>query len=134
MWLLTHVPAGAQGTLADALGTLFAPLLDPIGIRHEMAVALILGFVAKEILLGALAVVYGVSDAGLASAILHQVDPISGISFLIFALVYVPCLSTVAAIRRESGSRAFAALSVAWSISLAWLLSFAFYQGARYWF
>lgn len=134
VWLLTHVPAGAQGTLADALGTLFAPLLDPIGIRHEMAVALILGFVAKEILLGALAVVYGVSDAGLASAILHQVDPISGISFLIFALVYVPCLSTVAAIRRESGSRAFAALSVAWSISLAWLLSFAFYQGARYWF
>ena len=65
VWLLTHVPAGDGKTLADALGDLMAPVLDPIGIRHELAAALLFGFIAKEILLGVLAVIYGVSEAGL---------------------------------------------------------------------
>jgi Fe2+ transport system protein B len=60
------------------------------------------GFVAKEILLGGLAVIYGVPEAGLGAALLHHLDWASAMSFLIFTLIYVPCLSTVAAIRRES--------------------------------
>ena len=50
-------------------------------------------------------------------------------SFLIFTLIYVPCLSTVAAMYRESRSKAYTALAVGWSVGLAWLLSFVFYQG-----
>ncbi|WP_239688718.1 ferrous iron transport protein B [Aquitalea magnusonii] len=129
VWLVSHIPAGDNKTLADMLGTVLAPVLDPIGIRHELAVALLVGFVAKEILLGGLAVIYGVPEAGLGAALLHHLDWASAMSFLIFTLVYVPCLSTVAAIRRESRSRSFTALSVGWSVLLAWLLCFAFYQG-----
>lgn len=131
VWLVSHIPAGDNKTLADVLGTVMAPVLDPIGIKHELAVALLVGFVAKEILLGGLAVIYGVPEAGLGAALLHHLDWASAMSFLIFTLVYVPCLSTVAAIRRESKSRAFTALSVGWSVLLAWLISFAFYQGVH---
>ncbi|MGL6069969.1 ferrous iron transport protein B [Craterilacuibacter sp.] len=129
VWVMTHVHLGSH-TLADSLGSLLAPVLDPIGIRHELAIALLFGFVAKEILLGSLAVIYGVSDAGLAGAVLQQLDWVSAMSFVLFTLVYVPCLSTVAAIRRESQSLSFTLLSVAWSVGLAWVLCFAFYQVA----
>lgn len=134
VWLLTHVPAGPDQTLADALGGLLSPVLDPIGIRHELAVALLFGFIAKEILLGSLAVIYSVPETGLGPALLLHLDWQSAISFLIFTLIYVPCVSTIAAMYRESKSKAYAALSVAWSLGLAWLLSFAFYQaGTRLW-
>ncbi|MDF0606583.1 ferrous iron transport protein B [Neisseriaceae bacterium TC5R-5] len=133
VWLLTHIPAGADRTLAVAIGQWMAPVLDPIGIHQELAVALLFGFIAKEILLGSLAVIYGVSEAGLADMLVHHLDWISAMSFLIFTLVYVPCLSTVAVMHRESKSWAFTSLSVAWSVALAWLLSFAFYQGMHLW-
>ncbi|WP_280954964.1 nucleoside recognition domain-containing protein [Paludibacterium denitrificans] len=63
VWLVSHIPAGEHRTLANAMGDVLAPVLDPIGIQHELAVALLFGFVAKEILLGSLAVIYGVSEA-----------------------------------------------------------------------
>ena len=50
---------------------------------------------------------------------------------MLFTLVYTPCLSAVATIWRESRSAAFTLLSVAWPLAVAWLASFAFYQGAR---
>ncbi|MCL6262098.1 ferrous iron transport protein B [Craterilacuibacter sp. RT1T] len=127
VWLMTHIHLGGH-TLADHLGILLAPVLDPIGIRHELAIALLFGFVAKEILLGSLAVIYGVSDAGLATAVVQHLDWVSAMSFVLFTLIYVPCLSTVAAIRRESHSLSFTVLSASWSVALAWVLCLAFYQ------
>jgi ferrous iron transport protein B len=50
---------------------------------------------------------------------------------MLFTLIYTPCLSTVAALRAESKSAAFTALAVLWPLALAWLASFAFYQGMR---
>lgn len=132
VWLLTHIPAGHHGTLADALGQLFSPVLDPIGIRHELAVALLFGFVAKEILLGSLAVIYGVPEAGLGAALVSHLDWVAATSFLLFTLIYIPCVSTIAIIRRESRSLAFTTLTVVWSIGLAWVVSFVFYQTAMW--
>ena len=128
VWLLTRLPAGGYGSVADAIGHALSPLLDPIGIPEPLAVVLLFGFVAKEILLGSLAVVYGVSDGQLAAALVSELDWVSAMSFLLFTLIYVPCLSTVAAIRRESKSARFTLLSVGWSLLLAWLVSFVFYQ------
>jgi ferrous iron transport protein B len=51
-------------------------------------------------------------------------------SFMLFTLVYTPCLSTVATIWRESRSAAFTALSIVWPLTVAWLASFAFYTVA----
>ena len=48
-----------------------------------------------------------------------------------FPLLYPPCLATIATLQSESKQTSFTALSLAWSLGLAWLVSFAFYQGAR---
>ncbi|SMC16839.1 ferrous iron transport protein B [Andreprevotia lacus DSM 23236] len=130
VWLLTHYP-NAQHSYAGMVADWFQPILAPIGISAILAIALIFGFVAKEIVLGALAVIVGHDGGALASHLARTLDPISAYSFMLFTLTYVPCVSTIATLRKESRSNAFTAFSVVWSLGLAWLLSFVFYQGAR---
>ncbi|MDS4031339.1 MAG: ferrous iron transport protein B [Candidatus Contendobacter sp.] len=135
IWLLTHLPPGATAggpdTLAGLFGGWLEPLLRPIGIDQRMAVVLLFGFVAKEIVLGAMAVVYGLEGDALAQLMAQQMDWAQAFSFMLFTLLYTPCLSTVATLRGESRSLAFTGFSIAWSLALAWLVSLVFYQGAR---
>ena len=70
-------------------------------------------------------------DAGLAGAIAREIDWVQAYSFMLFTLLYVSCLSTVAVIKAESKSIKFAIMGVFWSLGLAWVASFVFYQGAR---
>lgn len=135
VWLLTHlpttaVPASAE-TWAGSIGRFFAPVLDPIGIDNHLAIALIFGFVAKEIVVGSLAVIYGLQGDALSHQIAANIDWVQGMSFMLFTLIYTPCLSTIATLRSESKSRAFMWLSLTWSLGLAWAISFLFYQSAR---
>ena len=102
-----------------------------INFLLAMAVVLLFGFVAKEIVLGAMAVVYGLDGDALAQLMTQRMDGVQAFSFMLFTLIYTPCLSTVATMRTESKSLAFTSLSIFWSLFLAWLLSFLFYQGAR---
>ncbi len=135
IWLLTNLPLGvAPGSLASLagqLGTLFAPVLAPIGIDEKLTVALLFGFVAKEVMVGAFAVIYGLSGDALAQQLAHSMDWVQAVSFMLFTLIYTPCISTIATIRLESRSLAFAALAVVWPVLLAWSCSFVFYQGMR---
>ena len=57
---------------------------------------------------------------------------LSALSMMVFVLLYVPCLATVAAIRRETGSLGWMAFSIVYSTGLAWLVAFAVYQGGRF--
>ncbi len=135
VWALTHyptnVPPASIGTLAGQIGQLFAPVLNPIGIDTQLAIALIFGFVAKEIVIGSLAVIYGLQGDALSHQIATNIDWVQGMSFMLFTLIYTPCLSTIATMKSESKSSAFMWLSIAWSLGLAWVVSFIFYQGAR---
>lgn len=135
VWLLTNFPSNVApasiDTYAGQIGVLFSPLLDPIGINHELAIALIFGFVAKEIVVGALAVIYGMQGDALMAQMATQIDGVQAMSFMLFTLIYTPCLSTIATIRNESKSTGFMWLSIGWSLGLAWVISFVFYQGAR---
>jgi len=135
IWLLNNLPPGvppaSSHTFSGMIGNLTQPLLSPLGINSQLAVALIFGFVAKEIVLGGLAVIYGQSEQHLMGAIAHQIDWVQAYSFMLFTLLYVPCLSTVAVLKSESKSGKFALMSVAWSVGLAWVASFIFYQGTR---
>jgi ferrous iron transport protein B len=135
VWALTHLPpdqpAAGPGTWAGWLGTYTQPLFAPLGIPPELVLALIFGFVAKEIVIGSLAVIYGLQGLALQQAIAAQVSPAAGLSFMLFTLIYTPCLSTVATLRSESRSNAFTLLSLGWSLGLAWVVSLAFYQGAK---
>jgi ferrous iron transport protein B len=135
VWFLTHfptgvAPAGAQ-TWAGAIGQFMAPVLDPLGINTLLAIALIFGFVAKEIVIGSLAVIYGLEGTALTQHLAGQLDWVQAYSFMLFTLVYTPCLSTIATLRSESGKLGFTVFAVSWSLGLAWVLSFIFYQSAR---
>jgi ferrous iron transport protein B len=135
IWLLTHLPAGAAPagpeTAAGWLATTLAPLFRPLGIDPLMSIALIFGFVAKEIVLGGLAVVLGAGNDQLAGVVAARLDWVSAMSFMIFTLIYTPCLSAIATLRDEAKSLRFTALAVLWPLSLAWIASLIFYQGAR---
>lgn len=136
IWLCNNLPlgvpvAGSQ-TISGQIGQALQPILGPLGINPKLSVALIFGFIAKEIVLGGLAIIYSVNqETGLAGAIAKDIDWVQAYSFMLFTLLYVPCLSTVAVIKSESKSIKFALISVAWSFGLAWATSFVFYQGAR---
>jgi ferrous iron transport protein B len=134
IWLLTHypfdaAPAGPE-TLAGRLAQFLAPIFAPIGIDQILSVALLFGFVAKEIVLGGLAVIYGAGQDELARTLATRLTWVQAYSFMLFTLIYTPCLSSVAAIHRESRSWLFTGLTVVWPLVVAWLVSFAFYQVA----
>ena len=132
VWLLTHLPPGsvegATPSIAAWIGSWFHPLLGPIGMSPDLTVALFFGFIAKEILLGAMAVIYRTSETGLGPVMHAAITPLQALSFMTFTLLYTPCLSTVAVQIREARSRAFALRSIAWSLSLAWLAALLVYQ------
>ncbi len=135
VWALTNfpsdVPPASPYTFAGMIGDALAPVLTPIGIDGKLAIALIFGFVAKEIVIGSLAVIYGLSGDPLMQLMAQKLDWVQGMSFMLFTLIYTPCLSTIATMRSESRSNAFMWFSIAWSLLLAWAASFVFYQGAR---
>ncbi|MBC7787918.1 MAG: ferrous iron transport protein B [Methylophilaceae bacterium] len=135
VWALTHyptdVPPASMGTLAGQIGALFAPILNPLGIDTQLAIALIFGFVAKEIVVGSLAVIYGLQGDALMHHMALSLDWVQAMSFMLFTLIYTPCLSTIATLKSESKSSGFMWLSIIWSLALAWLVSFIFYQSAR---
>ncbi|MBD2328672.1 ferrous iron transport protein B [Alkalinema sp. FACHB-956] len=136
IWLLnnlpTNVPSASSQTLSGLLGQTLQPLFAPLGINAQLTIALFFGFIAKEIVLGGLAVIYSqAAESDLAGTIAQQIDWVQAYSFMLFTLLYIPCLSTIAVLKNEAKSLRFALLSVGWSLGLAWIASFVFYQGAR---
>lgn len=136
VWILTNMPYGVEPASAASwsgwVGEFMSPILSPAGINPELTVALIFGFVAKEIVIGALAVIYGMEGNDLMQGIAQQIDWVQAYSFMLFTLIYTPCLSTIATIRAEAKSASFTTLSLVYPMALAWIVSSAFYQTARF--
>lgn len=130
VWLLIHMPAdvppASAATWAGQLGQLLAPVFQPLGIDWQETVALIFGFIAKEIVIGGLAVIYGGSD--LIGQMSSHITPLQSISFMLFCLLYTPCVATIAAIWAESRSISITLLSLVSGLVIAWITSFVFYQ------
>ncbi len=135
VWFLTHFPLDAvpasPETLAGRLSALAEPFFTPLGIDKLLSIALLFGFVAKEVVIGSLAVIYGAGGDDLSGVLAHRLDWMQAYSFMLFTLVYTPCLSALATLRKEAGGSRYMFISVAWSLAVAWALSFAFYQGAK---
>jgi len=124
------------------IGKVFEPLVRPLGFTWRESVALITGFVAKEIVVSTYGVLFGVGEdvdesnhgviAGLRSS---GMTPLVALSFLVFTLLYTPCLATVAAIKRETGTWAYTLFSIGYSLGLAYLLAYAvmFFGGMFNW-
>ena len=95
-----------------------------MGWDWTAAVALIWGFVAKEIVVGTMGVVYGVGEEGLAGVLPKIFTPVQAYAFMAFTLIYVPCVATIFVVKSEAGWR-WAAFSVIYGLVLAWIVAMA---------
>ncbi len=119
------------------LGKLLAPVFAPIGIDWRGSVALMSGFVAKEIVVSTLGILYGARGNDKTEALRtalssSDMTPLSAVSMLVFVLLYLPCLATIATIRRELHSWKWTAFSIGYSTSLAWVVAFVVYHSGKF--
>ncbi len=117
------------------IGKTLAPVFAPLGIDWRGSVALLTGFVAKEIVVSTMGILYLAGDEGsdtLKNALLSSdMTPLSALAIMVFVLLYLPCLATVATIKQETGSFKWTLFSITYSTSLAWVAAFCVYQGGK---
>lgn len=137
LWLLLHLPWGVQDLRYSLFGhasAAVAPLFAPLGFDSWQATgALLMGVSAKEVVVSTLAQVYatGGDSAALRPALQAAFTPAAALAYLVFVLLYVPCISTIAAIRHEFGAR-WAAVSAGYQTVVAWLLALVVFQIGRW--
>lgn len=116
-----NVVADSQDSLLAMIGGLIAPLFAPLGFGDwRISTALITGFTAKESVVSTLTVLMGGSTAG----INQLFTPFTAVVFLVFTLLYTPCVAAIASVRREMGTRKAAIIVVIMQCIIAWLVAF----------
>lgn len=127
----------AEKSFMGRIGKTLSPLFAPLGIDWRGSVALLTGFVAKEIVVSTLGILYVVeddedSDALRRALAASDMTPLSALSMMVFVLLYLPCLATIGIIRQETGSYKWMFFSIIYSTMLAWVAAFCVYQGGRF--
>lgn len=130
VWSLASLPwgveYGSEASYAGALGHVLEPILAPLGFDWKIAVGLLFGFMAKEIMIAALGVLYGAEEgAGLEEAIAADLSASTAAGLMTFTLLYTPCIAALATIWKETRSVKWTAFSVAYSLAIAYIISFA---------
>jgi len=152
MWVLMSYPkppadmlegldAAHQATVAleysaaGRMGKAIEPALRPLGFDWRIGVALIAGFGAKEVVISTLATAYSMAEAGGETENLQAVlrrqpglSPLVAYALMVFVLMYVPCLGTIAVIYRETGSWRWPAFAATYTTVLAWIAAFIVYN------
>ena len=121
-----NVVASSSDSLLAMIGRLVAPIFAPLGFADwRCATALISGFIAKESVVSTLQILLG--GAGITTLL----STTAAVSFLVFTLLYTPCVAAIAAIRREVGSGARAAMICVSQCCVAWLCAFVVFTILR---
>jgi ferrous iron transport protein B len=129
--------AAVKRTYVGRIGRALEPTVRPLGLDWRAAVALVTGFVAKEMVVSSLGVLYAVGgDADAESQKLRQkiagnFTPLSGLAFMMVVLLYTPCVVALVTVVRELRSWKWSLFSVAYQVILAWVAAFVVYQGGR---
>ncbi len=131
VWALNYFPLQGDSYL-EMLGKFLAPVMEPIGMGWRATVAAIAGIPAKEIIVSTLGVLYSgneaVADSALGPRLAADFSAASALGFLVFVLLYCPCVATLAAIARETRSWRYAAFSAVYNTALAWIMAFIVYR------
>ncbi len=126
IWFLASSPAGTEyggdGSYIGEIGRLFSPVFSPLGFGWKETTALITGFVAKESVISTMGVLYG--EENLRGTLAALWTPAQAFAFMIFSLLYIPCLPTVAVIKNETGSWKWTAFAIFYMLALAWVMAF----------
>lgn len=125
VWLLSNFNFSGMTDINSSfmsyIGRAISPLFKPLGFASwQSSVALLAGIMAKEVVVGTMGVIYG---GDLAQILPTVFTPLSAYSFLVFVLLYTPCVSLIAAMKKEYGSK-MALFSVTYQLVLAWIVSF----------
>lgn len=138
IWLMSYAgPSGLNVEMDHSFlakfGGLIAPVLSPLGFgTWQAGSTLVPGFLAKEVVVSTMNIIYHVPDAaGLESQISQVFTPLSSISFMAFILLYIPCLATVGVIKKETASWKWTFFSMGYSLVLAYIVSLVIFQGGR---
>jgi len=138
IWLLSY--AGPGGVKVDmdhsylaAIGNMIAPIFDPIGFgTWQASASLITGFLAKEAIISTMNIIYFVpNDASLQGLLAEYYTPLAAYSFMVFILLYIPCLATTATIYKETGSKKWTAFSMIYAFVIAYVLALIIFQGGK---
>lgn len=135
IWVLASLPAGVEYASADSyiakLGGVIAPVFEPAGFGSwEASVALLFGVLAKEVVVGTFGVISGSGEdeAAIATAISQYFTPLSALAFMIMTLVYMPCIATIGAIKKETNSWKWTLFAIGYTTVLGWFLAVVVYQ------
>ncbi len=124
-----NIVENSADSLLAVIGHWIAPIFRPLGFEDwRIATSLITGLSAKEAVVSTMSVLLGTTTSGLTAALGSLFTPYSAVSFLLFTLLYTPCVAAIAAIRREMGSTLQTLGIVAAQCGIAWVVSFVVYQ------
>ena len=128
IWALTYFPTGSMDQMEDSylamIGHWMEPVMRPLGFDWKMSVCLLTGLPAKEAIVSTMGILYPAESA------LTAFTPVTAYAFMVFVLLYFPCVATITTLRKEIGAK-WAWYSVGQSLVLAWVLSFVIYQVGR---
>ncbi len=119
------------------LGKVIAPFFAPLGFGDwQSSVALLSGFVAKEVVVATLGILHGLGEIGedttsLAATLQSTFTPLRAYAFMAFTLLYMPCIAAFGTIKREMNSWKWTLFTVGYQTGVAWIVAFAIYQGGR---
>lgn len=151
IWFLGYFPdRGTYSTRAQQqehsyighIGRWIEPVFEPLGFDWKMSTGLLSGIGAKELVVSTLGVMYSQETDGcgsasgstqLQAALPQHLTPASALSYMVFVLLYFPCIATFVAIRQESGGWRWAVISAVYTLCVAWLLAFVVYRLALLW-
>ena len=139
IWFLGYYPQhDAYETVAEQqensyigqIGKAVEPVIEPLGFDWKLGIGLISGVGAKELVVSTLGVLYtneeDVENVNLSNRI--PITPLAALAYMIFVLIYFPCIATLAAIKQESGSWKWALFAAGYTTVLAWCIAFVVYQ------
>ena len=139
IWALGYYPRpDASADLAQQqensyigrIGKAIEPVMEPLGFDWKLSIGILSGVGAKELVVSSLGVLYA-DDAEADQTTLAErlpITPLVAYGYMVFVLLYFPCIATLAAIRQEAGSWKWAAFAATYTTVLAWIMSFAVHQ------
>ncbi len=129
IWFIANIgPAGygvpVEQSFVAIFGNTIAPLFTPLGFPWQIVTALIFGLLAKEVVVESLGVIFSVQgNAAIAATLSGLLGPVQALALMVFVLLYTPCIATVGAIKKETGSWKWAGFSVLYQVILAYIVA-----------
>jgi ferrous iron transport protein B len=138
VWLLSSLPWGVEYASAESwigqIGSFIAPVFAPCGFgQWQAGVSLIFGFLAKEVVVGTMGAIFAVEEGILGGAMAAQLGwtPLVAFAFMVFCLLYVPCVAAIGAIRGETNSWKWAGFAALYTTVVAWIAATLIFQIGR---